>query len=44
MAKCWECGKKFCYDDIWVGQFKNDTKRTDEARNICDGCKKEHGY
>jgi hypothetical protein len=44
MAKCWECGGKFCFDDINCLQFKKGMKQTDSLRDICDVCKEKHGY
>lgn len=44
MAKCFECRKKFCYDDINCLQFKFGMKQTDELREICDSCKAKYDY
>jgi len=44
MAKCFECKKKYCFDHIWGIQVNNKMKENDELRNICDECKKKHGY
>ena len=44
MLKCDVCKKKFCFDHIWRGLFNKSMKITDELRNVCDGCKKEHEY
>ena len=43
-AKCWECGKKFCFDDINCLQVNDGMKENDEVRNICNGCKEEYEY
>ena len=44
MAKCWECGNKFCFNHINCLQVNSKMKETDEVRHICDACKAEHGY
>ncbi len=44
LAKCWECGEKFCFDHFWRGLFKQGIKQTDELRNVCDGCREKFGY
>jgi hypothetical protein len=44
VARCFECGKKFCFQDIYPVQVNDTMKDTDEARNICDACKEEFGY
>jgi len=44
MARCDECGKKFCYDHIQCMQFKDGMRESDELRDICDDCKQLHGY
>ena len=44
MLKCYECDKKFCSDHINASQMNDTVKKTDELRDICDDCQKEHGY
>lgn len=44
MAKCWECKKKFCYNDINCLQVNDTMNENDEVRHTCDECKEEHGY
>lgn len=44
MAKCFECKKKFCFDDINCLQFKKGMKQTDELRDVCDACKDKYSY
>ena len=46
MAKCFECGKKFCFDDIWGGLYcKERMKLTDTLRDVCvDKCKDKFNY
>ena len=44
LAKCFECMKKFCFDDINCLQVNNAMKENDEARHICDECKEKYEY
>ena len=44
MAKCWECGKKFCFDHLWGGLFKKGMKLTETLRDVCDKCKEKYHY
>jgi len=44
MARCFECKGNFCYEHIWGGQFKESMRESDALRDICDLCRKEHGY
>ena len=40
MAKCFECGKKFCYDHIYGCQFKTGMGINEKTRDICQECRK----
>ena len=43
-AKCFECGKRFCFDHIWGGQVCDGMNENDRIRDVCGLCKKELGY
>lgn len=38
IARCYECGQKFCFEHIWGGQVNKKMKKDEEVRNICDDC------
>lgn len=44
MAKCFECKKRFCYDDINSLQVNAMMKESEEVRHICDKCKEKYEY
>ena len=45
MANCFECKKKFCFDDIWGGLYcKERMGLNDTLRRICDKCKEKFNY
>ena len=44
MAKCDECGARFCFDHIWGGQIKKDMSKNESVRDICDFCKERGDY
>ena len=44
VAKCFECKKKFCFDDISANQYNPKMKQNDELRDICDECKDKFDY
>jgi hypothetical protein len=43
LAKCYECGKKFCFDHIWALQYKKG-QENQEVKDICEACKIKGGY
>lgn len=44
IAKCFECGGRFCYDHIYGGQINKEMKKTDPIRDICSECKNKLSY
>ena len=43
-GRCYECKKLFCYDHLWGGQVNKTMRSTSKTRDICDKCRKDHGY
>jgi hypothetical protein len=44
LEKCFECKKKYCPDYLWRGMVNNKTKQNDEAKIVCNECKKKYRY
>lgn len=44
MARCYECGKKFCFDHIFGGMVNSKMKYNEEVRDVCAECKEKHSY
>lgn len=44
MAKCYQCGKKFCFDDIWGGLYRKGMGLNESLRDVCDKCKEKFNY
>lgn len=44
MAKCFECGKRFCFDHIYGGQVNKSMSENERIRDICEKCKAEFNY
>ena len=44
MARCFECKKRFCYDDIWGGLLKQGMGKNEELRKACEKCKEKYEY
>ena len=40
-AKCFKCGKPFCFDHIWYELIKEGKEKVSKLRHICDACKEE---
>jgi len=44
IAKCFECGKKFCFSHIFGGQINDQMAENEEIRDICEKCKERFNY
>lgn len=44
IVKCYECGKRFCFDHIFGGQVNRAMKEINPIRDTCIDCKKMYGY
>lgn len=44
VARCFECGRIFCFDHIWGGQAKAGMKQGEPGRDICEYCKGKYNY
>lgn len=38
LAKCFNCGKKFCFDHIHGGHYSKGIKPNEELKDVCDKC------